>query len=147
MRSMFEPAARAYLEARLTRLTPDRSPAWGRMNAPEMVCHVSDAFRMALGDLAVRPRKLPLRYPVIKQLIIYLVPFPRGAPTAPELRSRVPAEWGGEVGTLRTLVNRFAERSTDDAWPAHPAFGRFSGRAWGVLAYKHADHHFRQFGI
>lgn len=147
MKSILERGARADLVERLGRLSPDRKPAWGRMDAPQMVCHVSDAFRMALGDLAVRPRKLVLRYPLIKQLIIYVVPFPKGAPTAPELRARVPAEWGGEIETLRLLVDRFAERSMDDEWPAHPAFGRLSGRAWGALAYKHADHHFRQFGI
>jgi hypothetical protein len=32
-------------------------------------------------------------------------------------------------------------------WAAHPAFGRMSHRAWGVLGYRHLDHHFRQFGI
>ena len=38
---------------------------------------------MALGDLACRERRLPLRFTPIKQLVIYLLPFPKGVPTAP----------------------------------------------------------------
>jgi hypothetical protein len=112
-----------------------------------MVVHLSDALKMALGELPVPSRKTPLRYPVIKQLIIYLMPWPKGAPTAPELLARVPAAWNGEVVALGALVEKFANRPAGEKWPPHPAFGSMTGRAWGVLAYRHCDHHFRQFGI
>jgi hypothetical protein len=36
---------------------------------------------MALGELTVKPKHLPIRYPPLKQLIIYVVPFPKSAPT------------------------------------------------------------------
>jgi len=29
----------------------------------------------------------------------------------------------------------------------HPAFGNISTNQWGIAAYKHVDHHLRQFGI
>ncbi|MEK7381556.1 MAG: DUF1569 domain-containing protein [Gemmatimonadota bacterium] len=28
----------------------------------------------------------------------------------------------------------------------HPAFGSMTKSSWGILAYKHIDHHLRQFG-
>jgi hypothetical protein len=28
----------------------------------------------------------------------------------------------------------------------HSFFGRMSGAEWGVMQYKHLDHHLRQFG-
>ena len=31
--------------------------------------------------------------------------------------------------------------------PVHPAFGDITTQAWGVLAYRHTDHHLRQFGV
>jgi len=34
---------------------------------------------------------------------------------------------------------------TTEEWPEHPAFGALSRRAWGVLIYRHMDHHLRQF--
>ena len=51
--------------------------------APKMVCHLADSLKMAMGDLKVASKRLPIRYPPLKQLILYVAPFPKGAPTAP----------------------------------------------------------------
>ena len=83
MKSVWNDADYRDLCARLERLTPDASPRWGKFNAPQMVCHLVDAFKMASGELPVKTRKTPIRYPPLKQLIIYYLPFPKGAPTAP----------------------------------------------------------------
>jgi hypothetical protein len=146
-KSIFRAASRAELQQRLARLAPDRAPLWGKMSAPKMVVHLSDSLKMALGELSAAPKKTPLRLPVIKQLAIYLLPWPKGAPTAPELLVRAPAAWAGEMVTLSALVEKFATRSAGEQWPPHPAFGSMTGRAWGVLVYRHCDHHFTQFGI
>ena len=146
-KSIFQAAARAELQQRLANLTPDRAPRWGKMTAPKMVVHLSDALKMALGELQAAPRRTPLRFPIIKQLIIYVAPWPKGAPTAPELLARAPAAWNGEVVSLSSLLEKFSARSAADKWPRHPAFGNMSGRLWGALVYRHCDHHFTQFGI
>jgi len=146
MKTLWQTDARKELEGRLTRLAPDRAARWGRMSAAQMVCHLAESMKMALGELPVARKNLPIRYPPLKQLIVYIAPFPKNAPTAPELLARAPRDWTADVGDLRALVDRFAARGPDAAWPEHPAFGRLSGRAWGVLVYRHMDHHFRQFG-
>ena len=146
-KSIFHAAQRAEIQQRLARLAPERAPRWGKMNAPKMVMHLADALKMALGELPVKPRKTPLRFPVIKHLAIYVLPWPKGTPTAPELLARVPAAWTGEVVALSALVEKFSSRSAGDQWPPHPAFGKMSGRLWGALVYRHCDHHFTQFGI
>jgi hypothetical protein len=147
MNTMFDTVVRDDLHRRLKALTPDRKPGWGKFTAPKMVCHLTDGLRMTLGDLAVKPKRTPLRFPVIKQLVVYVLPFPKGVPTAPELLARAPAAWNGEIEALGAMIDRFAGRTPSGAWPAHPALGPLSGRAWGVLTYRHLDHHFRQFGI
>lgn len=146
MKSMWQEATRRELEERLARLRPDSLRRWGKLTAPEMVTHVAASFQSCLGGLDVKPIKLPIRYPPLKQLIIYWLPFPKGAPTAPELLDRKPGDWTADVAELRALINRFAARDPADRWPEHAAFGRMNGRRWGVLMYRHADHHFRQFG-
>jgi hypothetical protein len=146
MKTLLHRDALDEIERRLTRLAADATARWGRMSAPQMVCHLADSMKMALGDLAVARKNLPIRYPPLKQFIIYLAPFPKGAPTAPELLARAPRDWSADVAELRTLVGRFAARGEDATWPEHPAFGRLSRRAWGVLAYRHLDHHLKQFG-
>jgi len=146
-KSMFQAAARQELQLRLARLAPGTTARWGNMNAPKMVVHLADALKMALGELPAKQRWTPLRIPLLKELVIYVLPWPRGAPTAPELLARAPAAWNGDVATLAALIEKFSARTAAGAWPAHPAFGPLSGRAWGALAYKHCNHHFRQFSI
>ena len=147
MKTLWNAPARQDVRQRLARLTPGSNRRWGTMSAPQMIAHLVDAMRMAIGELPVPSKTLPLRYTPIKQLVIYCLPFPKGAPTAPQLVSRAPGDWPSECATLLTLIERFAEGDRGAAWPEHPAFGRLTGSNWGVLAYRHIDHHFKQFGV
>jgi Protein of unknown function (DUF1569) len=133
---------------RVARLSPDCTARWGRMSTQQMVCHLTESLKMALGELRVEPKRLPIRYPPLKQLVVYAAPFPKNAPTAPELViTATPLPWSDDVARLETLIDRFTSCAADSEWPEHPAFGRLSRRAWGVLAYRHLDHHLRQFGV
>jgi hypothetical protein len=148
MRSFWQQDAREEAVARLERLAPDAPAAWGRFDAPRMVVHLTDALRMTFGDLPTQPRNFPLlRTFPLKQLVIYVLPFPRGAPTARELLERVPGDWASERRECRALIERFATERRDRDWPTHPAFGRLDAQGWGVLACRHVDHHLRQFGV
>jgi hypothetical protein len=145
--TLWEPETRRTLQQRMARLTPAHPAKWGRMSAPQMVSHLIENMRMATGELAVAGRPGLLRYSPIKQLVIYYAPFPKGVPTAPELIARSPKEWTDDVQQPNVLIDRFLARNVSGAWPEHPAFGAMSGRAWGVLACRHIDHHLRQFGV
>ena len=101
MKSVWNESDYRELCSRIDRLQSDARARWGKFTAPQMVCHLADALRMAHGTFPVKPRNLPLRYPGIKQLVIYQLPFPKGAPTAPELLVRQATEWHGEVDDLK----------------------------------------------
>ncbi len=148
MLSLWNEAARAALVSRADRLTPDTPSRWGKFTCPAMLAHVNDALRMATGELRPAPKRLPIRFFPLKQLIIYLLPFPRGTPTAPELLARTGnAVLAEEQRAFRDLLARIAVLPAKGPWPSHPAFGTMSRRSWGVLAYRHVDHHFTQFGV
>jgi DinB family protein len=146
MQTIWDERQRRALKERFAAVGADARPAWGRMSAPQMITHAADSLRMALGELACAPRRLPLRYTPIKQLVIYWLPFPKGAPTAPELLARVPGAWPADVADVAALLDRLGQRGPGGSFPDHPAFGRLTGRAWGVLISRHLDHHLRQFG-
>jgi hypothetical protein len=146
MRTIWQDDARRELQDRLAKLTPNNRAQWGKMSAPEMVCHLSESMKMAIGDLPCASKNTPLRHPPLKQLVVYIAPWPKGAPTAPELLARAPASWSNDLLELNALVDRFAARRNASRWPEHPAFGKLSTRAWGRLVYRHIDHHLRQFG-
>jgi|SRR5215210_342923 len=134
------------LRGRLDRLAPEAMAKWGKFTAPRMVCHLTDSLKMASGELEVPSKNLPIRFTPLKQLIIYWLPFPKSAPTAPQLLARKPDAWHGEVDALRRELDAFVKRGPSGPLVPHPAFGRMTPRAWGVLVYRHMDHHLRQFG-
>lgn len=153
MPTLWDPTTRAALVRRVAALTPAATPRWGTFTAPQMLAHLTDALRMATGELPVARRPVPwlLYTPPFKQLIIHVLPFPRGAPTAPELLARPlgvdPVELERERAAFAGGLERFAARPPGGPWPVHPAFGPLSGATWGVLQARHADHHLRQFGV
>ena len=153
MRTLWQPEARARIRQRLDGLRPDSAPRWGRFTAPQMLAHLTESLSMAIGELPVAARPVPafFRHAPFKQFAVYLMPFPKGLPTSPELLARplriAPADWDAELMGFAGALERFAGRKQAGAWPAHPAFGPLSAGAWGALQYRHVDHHCRQFGV
>ena len=147
MGTMHSEIDRRVLKERARRLTADTVAQWGKMNAPQMVAHLTNAMRMATGDLAVQGKRHPARLFPLKQLLIYVLPMPKNLPTAKELISRAPEPFNGEVESFSAALDDFASRPADYAWPRHPLFGAMSRRDWGTLTYRHCDHHLRQFGV
>jgi hypothetical protein len=146
MKSVFHQVDRLALAHRLDAITSASAPRWGRMDSRQMLAHLSDGVRMALGELTVQPRGGPLRFPPIRHAIIHWLPFPKSAPTAPELLTRRAEDWDAERAVLKHLLERLGALEGARDWPEHPAFGRLGSRDWGALVYRHVDHHLRQFG-
>ena len=147
MKSIWQEQARQELNDRVGALAWDRPAAWGRFTAPKMVCHLADSLKMAMGDLKVAPKRLPIRYPPLKQLIIYVLPFPKGAQTAPELLVRAPGDFAADCAELDRRLDDLVRSGPSGLCRQHPAFGTMTGRSWGVLIYRHTDHHLKQFGV
>jgi Protein of unknown function (DUF1569) len=138
---------------RLGALRHDSVRRWGRMSAHQMVCHVSDACRMATGERPTPLAASPLPRPVMKCVALYLpLRWPPGIATTSELDQNAggtrPAHFDADVAELRRLLDDIATaRRSRLAGQVHPIFGRMSGSAWLRWAYLHADHHLRQFGL
>jgi hypothetical protein len=145
--TLFDGATREGLLRRMETVQPDRRPLWGKMNAGQMLAHVSAALAMATGELKTESKKSPLANPLGRWLVIYVMKWPQGTPTAPELLAVQPTEWTVDLARFRELLERAGTHAPEDGeWPRHPAFGRMTGKQWGDLGYRHLDHHLRQFG-
>lgn len=146
MKSVWKAEVQAELLSRVASLRPDSAARWGRFTCPRMLVHVTDALGMYMGTIPVALKRTPLLYAPLKQAVIYALPMPRNVPTARELLSREPGTWADEQDRFASTLRRFCSLHSRPDWPPHPLFGRMSSRAVGVLAYKHTDHHLRQFG-
>ena len=146
--SIWNDSVRSSIAARAQRVSADAQPVWGTMNAGAMMAHINDSLRMALGDLPVKSKNLPLRYKPIRTLFIYYLPMPKGAPTAPELIARCAnAILDDEKKAFAELIDRCAAVTPATRLAVHPAFGDLSYDEYGALIAKHTDHHLRQFGV
>ena len=131
---------------RLRSLTPQHQRRWGKMTAHQMVCHVSDQMRVALGDLPTKPFGGYLTGLLMRLYSIHTPgPWPKGrVQTAREMLTAQPPAWDADVRACAELIVRFGR---ERAHAVHPRFGPLTPREWGILTAKHANHHLTQFGV
>jgi len=147
-KNLFQESVQRELAERLSKLQPDSPRQFGKMTAPEMVCHLKDSLDVATGVRPAKSKNSFMANPVIRLLIMYVVPWPKGkAQTVPEMQVTRPGEWSSDVSNLKQLLASTARRGPNAPWAEHPAFGKLSGRQYARLIYKHFDHHLKQFGV
>lgn len=147
VRTLLNAEDRAQLLAQLARLTPETPARWGRMDCAQMLRHVAECLRMAIGELPTAPlgKRLFHTRPM-KLLILRVLPFPKGVPTAPELRVSEPAVFEAERARVCELLQRFASPEKSPGGSEHPLFGKLDREEWAELQCKHTAHHLKQFG-
>lgn len=151
MKNIFTTADRESLIARLELLRPDSPRRWGIMDASQVVAHMADPLRVAIGDRAAQPMKSVFSNPLVSAMAVWWAPWPKGAPTAEEFiqgkKGTPPVEFERDKQVLLLAIHRFANHPENDAFAPNPVFGKLSRRAWGRLMWRHVDHHLRQFGL
>ena len=132
---------------RVKSLSVSSTRRWGRMDVTGMLQHLRLSGLMTVGELPVvsKSKRAFQMFP-LKHLILYVVPFPKGAPTAPELKPSDATSFEEERAALLELLERIGTGPSDGAGPPHPLFGPLTWREWGVATYKQPDHHLKQFG-
>lgn len=151
-RTLADADCKAEILARVKSLRPDSVRRWGRMTAHQMVCHLIDCNRMALGEVVVTALTTRIPRAIVKWVSLYTaLPWPAGLPTNPELDQDVgglrPSDFAGDAAALEATVERLTSRAGRGDWPQHPDFGTMSEGDWLRWAYLHIHHHLRQFGV
>ncbi len=141
----------AKIATRLVSLHENQAAQWGKMNVSQMLAHLHDVLRIALGmKTAVDTSSFYTHY-IMFPVATYLLPaWPKGEKTAPELdqynQGTPPKDFYTELGTVLKLLEVFEEREESKIKP-HPMFGPLSKKQWQDLINKHFDHHLKQFGV
>ncbi len=148
MKTLLNTRDRSEVLERLGKLRVDSPRRWGKMSAQQMVCHLSDSFRISLGEKFAQPADTFVSRSLLKWAALWLpLRWPHGFPTRPEVDQQQggtsPTEFAADVAQLRMLFERFCDRGD---FAAHPMFGMLSDGERMRHAYLHMDHHLRQFG-
>ncbi len=147
-----DPRVLQSLEERMRALKADSRRRWGTLTPHEMLCHLEDATAMVLGT---RPRKQPARMRsrlLVKWVGLWApIPWPHGWPTNPlhdpKAEGTRPSEFAKDLARAIAGIEGIAAADRHTLDPAHGFFGTMSVVDWQRWAYRHTDHHLRQFGL
>jgi hypothetical protein len=148
--NQFDQATINDINTRLDKLTPDTKAKWGRMTVTQMLTHMNDAFKLALG---MKPGKdksnlfYKLAFPLLVNGLRW---FPRGSGSPEEIRQggggSNPRDFYTELEFVKKMIDIFNEREEEKLKP-HPLFGKLSKQQWRDLMVVHLNHHLKQFGV
>ncbi|MGB5980860.1 MAG: DUF1569 domain-containing protein [Nonlabens sp.] len=147
MPSFFDQNTYENLQSRLNNIAPDKTPLWGKMTAAQMLKHCQAPIKTALGkdETPMKPNWIVKL--LFKKMMYSEKPFRKNAPTPPQFQVRDERDFEKEKQELsRWMQELYADRDNENRQP-HPVFGSFTKEQWGVLQWKHLDHHFEQFGV
>lgn len=130
---------------RMSRLTAGSKPKLGKMNSAQMLWHLAVSPQTALGEKkSARGGPGFLKWGPVRNLIIYHVPLPKGAPTAPERVAPSGMEFDKARAEYGQAAGKFARHTGDFEPNSLP--GAISREDWGTLMYRRTDH-LRQLGL
>lgn len=152
VKTLASSADKAEIFSRLAALRSDSPRRWGRMSAHQMVCHLSDGYRMLTDRRAEALVPFPIPRGMIKAFALYVpLRWKAGLPTTRELDQNKagtrPVDFANDVAALIRLLEDITSDHDRAAGHQHPLFGAMSASDWMRWGYLHADHHLRQFGV
>ncbi len=137
---------RATLAARIRTLQPESVPVWGKMTVAQMLghCELFDRWiqsgkpnrQTLMGKLVGRP--------VLRRMLRPDKAMARNVPTMPALIPAPGIEFTAARDAWLASLEDYADYSAETF--IHDFFGPLSYDEVGAFAWKHADHHLKQFG-
>jgi oxepin-CoA hydrolase/3-oxo-5,6-dehydrosuberyl-CoA semialdehyde dehydrogenase len=136
----------------LRNLSEDAIMKWGKMNAQQMVEHLSAFFRVSTNKLHFPLVTHEDQLPSFKAFLRSEKEFRENtkAPVLPEEPFPVQfANFKDAVNDLEKEIGDFVTLFSNDTnlTTQHPVFGDLNFDDWVLLHHKHVVHHLKQFGL
>jgi len=134
---------------RIDQLHPGSKPMWGKMSVSQMLAHCVVPTKISAGEIEGRQSFLGRFFGgIAKKQLISNKPMKKNLPTAPGFVIKNEPDFYESQQALKEAIQQLY--STDKIallQRKHPFFGKMTVEEWGLLNYKHFDHHLRQFGV
>jgi hypothetical protein len=146
MKTLFDQNTRTDLVARVNRLSETSTPEWGQMTAYQMIKHCSKWEEMLLGKTLY---KQSLLGKIVGKFALKDMmkdePVKRNLPTVPSFKITGEGDFAAAKQEWMQLLAQHDQKAPEGF--IHPFFGSLTTDQAGKMAYKHADHHLRQFNV
>lgn len=146
MKSVFNQSIRSELIDRINNLNENSKALWGKMTLFQMLKHGTLWDEWAQGKTSYKRVFIGriLGKVMLKKALQNDAPLQRNTPTIPAL---VPDETEGNISEQKAAWISRIEGYANFSNPGfvHVFFGKMTDEQIGYFAYKHIDHHLRQF--
>jgi uncharacterized protein DUF1569 len=149
MKSIFNLDDKNDIINRIDQLHPDSKPMWGKMSVSQMLAHCIVPTKISSGEIPGRQTFLGKLFgKIAKKQMLTSEQMKKNLPTAPSFVIKHSPDFYESQEQLKAAIETLY--ATDKAallQRKHPFFGKMTLDEWGVLNYKHYDHHLKQFGV
>lgn len=137
----------------LEKVTAEHTAVWGKMNAIQMVEHLSLSFLLGSGRISLPVSTAQEKIPVLKRILTSNKALPRLFQNPALPSEPLPAGYSNIEESKKALlesIDFFLEhyRQKPDATASHSIlYGELNYEEWLIFQVKHIQHHLEQFGI
>jgi len=149
MKSIFNLDDKNDIINRIDQLHPDSKPMWGKMSVSQMLAHCIVPTKISSGEIGSKQTFLGKLFGnIAKKRMLASEQMKKGLPTDPSFVIKHSPDFYESQEQLKAAIeNLYITDKTELLQRKHPFFGRMTLDEWGVLNYKHYDHHLQQFGV
>jgi len=132
---------------RIDSLAENQKPSFGKMNANQMICHLTDQIRMSLGT-----KKALEKSDVDPNEIIAMAKAGKSIKAAKgfgqvEGDGTKPTLFENDKIILKQHITNFLNLPDDFNYASHALLGDLDQKRWRELLVYHLHHHLGQFGV
>ena len=144
MKSILDKTTRDEVINRINRLDENSKPQWGKMTAYQMIKHCALWEEMLLGKKQYKQSFLGKLFGkmALKDMLKDR-PMKQNLPTVPSFKMTSKGDVASAKAEWIKLLNEHTNH--ENTGVVHPFFGKITAEQAGSMAYKHIDHHLRQF--
>jgi Protein of unknown function (DUF1569) len=144
MDTILDQATREKLIKRIRLLNENSQAKWGKMNVYQMLKHCTIWEEMLLGKKQYRQSFIGRMFgKMALKNMLKDEPIKPNLPTVPSFKVRNNGDVEDAKAKWIELMRQHDHQPNTGF--IHPFFGRLSAEQAGIMAYKHIDHHLRQF--
>jgi Protein of unknown function (DUF1569) len=146
MKSIFDQSTREEIKSRIQSLSEKSKAQWGKMNISQMMRHCAKWDEMALGKKTYKQSFMGRLFgKMALKDMLKDEPMKKNLPTVPSFKVRDQIIVEDEKIKWTKLLDEYENYSGNGF--IHPFFGMMTKEQTGYMAYKHIDHHLKQFNV
>lgn len=148
MSSIFNISDNEVFIARISKLQPETTPLWGKMNVTQMMKHCGAPMDIAFETLTIKvPFIFRLLGRLMKKSILNGPEFKKNSPTAKDLIFDGSYDFETAKSELIEKCKKFQQGPKVITLQIHPFWGKLTTEEWDKLQILHLNHHLSQFGV